>query len=164
VLAIVSVTLAGCGGGKMGTQPTTTATTPHKPVALGKAAYERTMKRLGNQLVRSVEGLFPLVEAQPGTDVSKETVARLTKTRAVVTNVTARVAEIAPPSAIRAEHQQLLRGVSALGRELDSLIDVEEHGPPAGGPKAFGVYARFNSLRTIAKATKAMAKKGYQVG
>jgi hypothetical protein len=169
VLAMLAVTLAGCGGGgktahqsttSTGTSTSTTVTTPHKTVALGKVAYERTMKRLGSQLIGSVDRLFPLTEAPPGTEVSKATLAKLAKTRAVVTNVTARIAEIAPPAPIRAEHQQLLRGVSALGEELDRLIEVEEKGTP----KAFGIYAHFNSLRTIAKASSAIEKKGYAIG
>ena len=161
VLALLAVTLAGCGGGKSVHQSTApTATIPPKTVSLGKVAYERTMARLGSQLVGSVEGLFPLVEAQPGTDVSRETLEKLAKTRAVVTTVMARVAAIAPPAPIRAEHQRLLQGISALGGELDKLIEVEEKGTS----QAFSLYARFNSVRTIAKATTAMEKKGYKIG
>ena len=162
MLALLAVTLAGCGGGKSAVHQSAapTVTIPPKTVSLGKVAYERTMARLGNQLVGSVEGLFPLVEAQPGTDVSKETLTKLAKTRAVVTTVMARVAAIEPPAPIRAEHQRLLQGISALGGELDKLIQVEEK----GSSQAFGIYARFTSLRTIAKARKAMEKKGYKIG
>src|SRR5437763_16653142 len=98
MLALLAVTLAGCGGGgKTADQSAApTATIPHQTVSLGKVAYERTMARLGNRLVGSVEGLFPLSQSQPGTDVNKESLVKLTKTRAVVTSVMARVAEIAP--------------------------------------------------------------------
>jgi hypothetical protein len=160
---MLAVTLAGCGGGgKTAVHQSTapTATIAPKTVSLGKVAYQRTMARLGNQLVGSVKGLFPLVEAQPGTDVSKETLAKLAKTRAVVTTVMARVAAIDPPAPIRAEHKRLLQGISALGGELDKLIQVEEK----GSSKAWGIYARFTSVRTIAKATAAMEKKGYKIG
>jgi hypothetical protein len=162
-LALLAVTLAGCGGGgKTAVHQSTapTVTIPLKTVSLGKVAYERTMARLGNQLVGSVKGLFPLTEAQPGTDVSKATLEKLAKTRAVVTTVMARVAAIAPPAPIRSEHQRLLQGIAALGGELDKLIEVEENGTS----EAFGIYARFNSVRTIAKATTAMEKKGYKIG
>jgi hypothetical protein len=135
-------------------------TIPHKRVALDKAAYERTMRRLGAQLIGSVEALFPLTEAQPGTDVSKQTLAKLERTRTVVTSVMARAAGILPPPPIRAEHRRLLQGISALGRELDNLIQAEEKGPS----QPFGLYARFNSLRAIAKATTAIEKKGYKIG
>ena len=162
---MLAMTLGGCGGGGSGKttvdQSASTSTTIRhpKPVALGKAAYERTMKRLGTQLARSVEHLFPLVEAQPGTDVSKETVMKLEATRAVVTTVGAKVAAIAPPAPIRAEHQRLIQGISDLGGELDRLIQVEEK----GSSQAFGIYARFRSLGRIAKATEAIQKKGYAI-
>ena len=162
-LALLAVTLTGCGGGggkAVHQSAAPTVTIPPKTVTLGKVAYERTMARLGNQLVGSVEGLFPLVEAQPGTDVSKATLTKLATTRAVVTTVMARVAEIAPPAPIRAEHQRLLQGISALGGELDKLIQVEEKGTS----QSFGIYTRFTSLRTIAKATTAIKKKGYKIG
>jgi hypothetical protein len=162
MLALLAVTLAGCGGGgkTVDESGTPTVTIPHKTASLGKVAYERTMARLGNRLAGSVEGLFPLVQSQPGTDVNKESVAKLTKTRAVVTSVMARVAEIAPPAPIRADHQRLLRGISALGNELDKLIEVEEK----GSSQPFGIYARFTSLRMIAKARIAIEKKGYKIG
>jgi hypothetical protein len=160
-LTLIAVTLAGCGGGKsVHESASPTVTIPQTKVTLGKLAYERTMSRLGRQLVVSVEALFPLVEAQPGTDVSKATLTKLARTRAVVTTVMARVAGIAPPAPIRAEHQRLLRGISALGGELDNLIQVEEK----GASKPFGLYARFISLRTIAKARTAIEKKGYAIG
>ena len=165
-LVFVAFTLVGCGGGggseSAGTSAatTTTAQTPVKKVVLGKVAYDRRMKQLGAQLVGSVQHLFPLVEAQPGTKVSKESLVKLRRTRAVVTNVRASIAAIAPPSEIRAEHAQLLQGVSALGSELDALIDVEENGTS----KPFGDFAHFNSLRTIAKARNAIEKKGYPIG
>jgi hypothetical protein len=160
---MLAVTLAGCGGGGGKTvqqSQTPTVTTPPKTVALGKQAYNRTMTRLGRQLAASVERLFPLVEGQPGSDISKESVAKLERTRAVVTNVMTRVAGIAPPTPVRAEHKRLLNGLSALGAELDKLIEVEEKG--ASNP--FGTYARFASLRTIAKARAAIEKKGYTIG
>lgn len=163
VLAMLAVTLAGCGGGKSVQQsPSPTVTIPHKTVALDKQAYDRTMKPLGRQLVGSVQHLFPLGQARPGSDVNKESLAKLRRTRAVVTNVMARLAGIAPPAPIRAEHQRLLKGVSALGGELDKLIQVEEEGTSPSKP--FGTYARLTSLLTIAKAREAMEKKGYKIG
>lgn len=162
MLALLAVTLAGCGsGGKTVHQSAApTVTIPHKTVTLGKVAYERTMARLGNQLVGSFESLFPLVATQPGTDTSKETLAKLETTRAVVTTVQARVAAIDPPAFIRAEHAQLLQGISALGGELDTLIQVEEK----GSSQAWGTFARFRSLRMIAKARTAIEQKGYAIG
>src|SRR5258708_15105391 len=158
---MLAVTLAGCGSGKSVHGPASpTVTIPQKKVNLGKLAYQRTMARLGRQLASSVEALFPLVAAQPGTEVSKETLKKLAKTRAVVTAVMTRVAVIWPPAPIRAEHRRLLEGISALGGELDRLIQVEEK----GSSKAWGSYARFTSLRTIAKARTAIEKRGYNIG
>jgi hypothetical protein len=167
-IAFLAVTLAGCGGStsssKTASQPaaTTTAatTTPVKKVVLGKLAYDRRMKQLGAQLAGSVQHLFPLVEAQPGTKVSKLALAKLRRTRAVVTSVQASIAAIAPPAEIRTEHQKLLQGVSALGGELDALISVEENGTS----KPFGDFAHFDSLRSIARARNAIEKKGYPIG
>jgi len=118
------------------------------------------MKRLGNQLVGSIEGLYPLVGSPAGSDNAKETVRKLEKTRAVVTIVSARIAEIAPPAPVRAEHARLVRGVSALGRQLDKLIEVQEKGTL----RDFGIYSHFASLITISRATKAIQKKGYAIG
>jgi hypothetical protein len=162
VLAMLAVTLTGCGGGgkTIHQSAAPTVTIPHKAVTLGKVAYERTMARLGRQLVGSVESLFPLVVTQPGTDTSKATVTKLETTRAVVTTVQARVAAIDPPAIIRAEHAELLQGISALGRELDTLIQVEEK----GSSQAWGTFARFRSVRMIAKARTAIEKKGYKIG
>jgi hypothetical protein len=167
VLLVLLVVAAGCGGGKKAQAPASQATTtspavsaPPERVTLGKKAYDQAMKGLGRQLVGSVDGLFPLVEARPGSEVSRESLVKLRKTRAVVRRVTAKVARIAPPAAIRTEHRQLLQGLSALRGELDQLIDVEEHGTS----KPFGEFAQFKSLRTIAKARTAIEKKGYQIG
>ena len=158
--AVLAVTLAGCGGKQVQQPPAPTVTIPHKTVHLGRQAYKRTMTQLGRQLSHTVERLFPLAEALPGSDVNKEAVAKLMTARAVVADVMARVAGIAPPAPIRAEHQRLLDGISALGGELDKLIQVEEKG--ASNP--FGTYTRFASLRAIAKARAAIMKKGYGIG
>ena len=163
-LAVLVVALSGCGGsGSKSAQTATTGpavTTSKNAVSLDKQAYDRTMAQLGRQLAGSVESLFPLVEAQPGTAASKASLVKLERTRAVVSKVMTRVANIAPPAAIRTEHLQLLQGISALGGELDQLINVEEK----GASKPFGQYARFLSLRTIDNARKAIEKKGYTIG
>jgi len=163
LLPLVVLALAGCGGGDSSssqTAPSVTVTTPQKKVTLSKPAYDRRMKQLGRQLAVSINGLFPLVEGKPGSEASKESVAKLRRTRAVVTSVQTSIAGIAPPAPIRAEHQRLLQGISALGVELDKLIDVEEN----GSKNPFGSYTRFNSLRTIAKARTAIEGKGYAIG
>ena len=163
VAAMLVMSLAGCGGGsKTVQQPSSapTVTIPHDAVPLAKQVYNQTMKRLGRQLGGSVAHLFPLVQGQPGSDVNKESLAKLKSTRAVVDTLIVKLESIAPPAAIRAEHQRLLQGLSALVGELDTLIQVEEK----GGSKPFGAYARFMSLRTIAKAKTAIEKKGYAIG
>jgi hypothetical protein len=164
LLPVIAVVVAGCGGagGNSNSQssPSETVTTPQKKVILSKVAYDRRMKQLGKQLAASVDTLFPLVEGKPGSQASKDSVAKLKRTRAVVTSVMASVADIAPPAPIRAEHQRLLRGISALSVELDKLIEVEEN----GSKDPFGSYTRFNSLRTIAKARIAIEGKGYAIG
>jgi hypothetical protein len=161
VLAPLALVLAGCGGGKSNQAATTSVTVPHlKTVVLGKVAYEHTMKRLGTQLATSIEGLFPLVEAQPGTDIGKATLKKLEATRAVVTTVRSRIAAIIPPAPIRTEHRQLLQGISALGTDLDGLINLEKR----GSSRAWGTYARFRSLRAIGKARTAIEQKGYAIG
>ncbi len=162
-LAALVAVLSGCGGGGKSAQTTTsvpTVTTAQNAVSLDKDAYDRTMKQLGRQLAGSVQSLFPLVEAQPGTAASKASLVKLQRTRAVVSQVTNKVAHIAPPKPIRAEHEELLQGLSALGGELDQLIRVEQKGTT----KPFGQYARFLSLRTIDKARKSIEKKGYTIG
>jgi hypothetical protein len=106
-----------------------------------------------------VNRLFPLVESRPGTDVSKESVAKLQRTRTVVTRVTAGVASIVPPAPIRAAHERLLSGLSAFGGELDVLIEVLQKGTS----KPFGEYTKFNGLLAIARATKEIQTKGYAI-
>ncbi len=118
------------------------------------------MRQLGQQLGTSINHLFPLVEAQPGTDVSKATVAKLERTRAVVSSVTARLAAITAPPAVRDAHRRLLRGLTSFSGELDRLISVLEHGTS----KPFGVYTQFRSLRTIAKARDDIEARGYAIG
>ena len=160
------VTVAACGGGGGGGGQTTGASAPATTaprtatVALGKAAYDRIMRRDGRQLAGSVAGLFPLVEAQPGTDVAKASIAKLQRTRAVVTNVTNDVAAITPPAPVGPAHERLVKGLTRFGAELDELIYVLEK----GATKPFGAYARFESLRTIAKARAEIERKGYAIG
>lgn len=165
VAATLVMSLAGCGGGGGGKavqQPASvpTVTISQNAVTLGKQVYDQTMKRLGRQLGGSVAQLFPLAQAQPGSDVNKQSLEKLKSARAVVTSLIVKIGNIAPPAAIRPEHQRLLQGLSALGGELDTLIQVEEN----GGSKPFGAYTRFLSLRTIAKAKTAIEKKGYAIG
>ena len=163
VAALLVMSLAGCGGGNKTAQTSTSApavTIAPSAVPLTKQVYDRTMKRIGRQLGGSVAHLFPLVQAQPGSATNKESLAKLRSTRAVVTSVLTAIAGIAPPARVRPEHQRLLQGLSALGGELDTLIQVEEQ----GGSKPFGAYTQFLSLRTIAKARTAIEKKGYAIG
>jgi hypothetical protein len=168
-LGVVVVTgfaliLTACGGsgGAQTTGVSTRTTLPPRAakVALGKAAYSRRMQRDGRQLAGSVEKLFPLVEAQPGTEVAKESIAKLRRTRAVVTNVTDDVAAMVPPLPVRPAHARLVKGLTRFGAELDGLIDVLENGTT----KAFGAYAQFKSLRTIAEARAEIEDMGYTIG
>jgi hypothetical protein len=162
ILTMLAVTLAGCGGGgktAFHQSASRSVTTPHETAALGKVGYDRTMKRLGRQLAGSVQHLFPLVEAQPGSDLRGDSgKAREDASRRHDRDREGR--PIVPPGPIRAEHRGLLQGISALGGELDKLIHVEEK----ASSQAFGLYARFMSLRTIAKARTAIEKKGYAIG
>jgi hypothetical protein len=159
VLLVAVGLLAGCGGGKSTT--TTAPSTTHYPtVTLGKAAYVVTMRRLGVRLGRAVQNLFPLVEARPGTDVSKASVAKIERTRAVVVDVQAHIAAISPPAPILAAHRQLANGVLAFRDELDTLVHVLQ----VGTSKPFGYYTQFGALRTIAKARDEIEKSGYKIG
>ncbi len=151
----------GCGGTSNGNetaQPAVTA--PPKTVTLGKTAYETTMRRLGRTFAGSVETMFPLTQGQPGTDASAQSIAKLEKTRAVVTNVTASISAITPPASIRDEHQRLLKGLSDFRDELDQLIQFLQK----GGPERLGTLTRFAGLTTIAKARSAIESKGYAIG
>jgi hypothetical protein len=170
-LPALALALGGCGGGGSSAEPAATATvaTPATTAraaataaqtTLGKAAYDRRMQRLGQRLAVSVDRMFPLVEAQPGTDVSRQSVAKLERTRAVVTSVATDLASITPPSPIRAAHQHLLNGLTVFGGELDELIRVLQEGTS----KPFGEYAKFDGLRAIARATKEIERKGYEIG
>jgi hypothetical protein len=118
------------------------------------------MRPLGRRLAQSVQRLFPLVEARPGTRVARATVAKLERTRAVVVDVTARVAAIRAPRAIRPAHRRLVSGLESLRAELDELIHVLE----VGTSKPFGVYTRFTSLQTIARARNEIERNGFAIG
>ena len=118
------------------------------------------MRKLGRRFAASVQGLFPLVEAEPGTAVAKATVAKLERTRAVVVDVAAAVAAIPAPAAIRGPHRRLLNGLSSLRSELDDLIHVLQ----AGTSKPFGAYTTFAALRTIAAARNEIERKGFAIG
>jgi hypothetical protein len=152
--------MTGCGGGGSGVAPTTTLGSQHPKTALGKAAYDATMRQLGHRLARAVQSLFPLVEARPGTEIAKTTVAKLQRTRAVVLDVTARVAAISPPTPVRKAHGRLLGGVKTLTAELDELIHVLQ----VGTSRPFGSYTQFTSLRTIARARNEIERKGFAIG
>jgi hypothetical protein len=160
---VLAAALAGCGGNaKQAQLPASTAVTaPQKTVALSKSAYDATMRQLGRRLAISVEGLFPLVESQAGDDTTKASVAKVESTRAVATSVMTRVAAIAPPGPIRAEHRRLVKGLSDFRDELDDLIRVLQDG---GGSKPFESYSRFAGLRTIARARDDIELKGYAIG
>jgi hypothetical protein len=170
-LPALALTLGGCGGGggtsvepaattTIATATTTTRAAAAASTRLGKDAYDRRMQRLGRKLAVSVDKMFPLVEAQPGTDVSRESVAKLQRTRAVVTSVATDLSAITPPTPIRAAHQHLLNGLTVFGGELDELIRVLQEGTS----KPFGEYAKFDGLRAIARATKEIERKGYAIG
>jgi len=150
---------AGCGGSRVAA--TTQTSVSRQPTrALGKDAYDAAMRRLGLRLGRSVQSLFPLVEAPPGTEVAKATVAKLRRTRAVVLDVTAGVAAISAPPAIRDPHRRLLKGLESLRAELDELIHVLE----VGTKRPFGSYTTFTALRTIARARNEIEGKGFAIG
>ena len=101
-----------CSGADEGAPRTAT-------VALGKAAYTRRVRRDGKQLAARSKRLFPLVEAQPGTDVAKESVAKLQRTRAVVTTVDKRRLRDRAARAVRPAHERLVKGLTRFGSELD---------------------------------------------
>jgi hypothetical protein len=167
-LPVLALSLAACGGGEKtasesaatATSATTVALTVTEATPLAKDAYDRRMQLLGRRLAVAVQRLFPLVEAQPGTDVSKESVAKLARTRATVTKVAVGVSSISPPAGVRAAHQHLLNGISTFGGELDELIRVLQEGTS----KPFGEYTKFDGLRAIARATKEIENKGYTIG
>ena len=162
-ICALALTLGGCGSGgttanRAATE--TTATTGALGAALPRDAYDRRMRQLGHRLAVSVDSLFPLVEAQPGTDVSKETVGKLQQTRSVVTSVATDVSSISPPAPVRAAHEHLLNGLTTFGTELDELIRVLQKGTT----HPFGEYTKFNGLLAIARATKEIERKGYAIG
>ena len=166
---VLATVLAGCGGGgekagqPVSTDTTTTtqgaSTTPPK-VVLAKPAYEKTMRRLGRTLAVAVGQIFPLEEGKPGSETEREAVAKLERTRAVVTKVRRSLAAITAPQPVRADHQRLIRSLVGLRDELDVLIRVMVQ----GGTKPIGSYARFSSLQTIARTVKEIERKGYAIG
>jgi hypothetical protein len=161
--AALILSIAGCGGSKH-PQAHAPAATPlagtKRPVALGKVAYEATMRRLGRRLATSVEAMYPLVAGRPGAEATKKSLAKVERTRAVATSLMTRLAAIVPPAPIRADHQRLARAVSDFRDELDQLIRVLEQ----GGSKPFEAYTRFAGLQAIAVATRDMNAKGYFIG
>jgi hypothetical protein len=160
LLVGVTVALAGCGGnGGNGAPARTTAAPVEKPVQLGKTAYEKTMRRIGNELGKSIDGLYPLSSGPRGSDTAKETVVKLEKARAVITGVSAQLAHIVPPPAIASEHKRLEAGVRELTAQIDKLIESDK----AGDVGAFVAGSNFSSLQIIESAADAMKVKGYDI-
>jgi hypothetical protein len=166
----LAVGAAGCGGGSSSsssTQPTTTPTTTTPvtvlagpKVALGKKAYERKMRVLGNQVGKSINGLYPLSSGTKGSSTAKQTVVKLQKAQTVVRGVLVQLKQIAPPAAIAKQHRQLENGVSTLVDQLGRMITDTE----AGNVADFVAGSNFTTpLQMINAAADAMNHRGYNI-
>ena len=118
------------------------------------------MQRVGIRLTSSVHSLFPLDEGPRGSQATEDSIAKLNQTHAVAAQIVARLSEITPPAPIRAEHNQLIQGISQLEDELDSLITSLEQ----GSTTPVTSLGRFPSMRVIGRVTAAISKKGYAIG
>jgi hypothetical protein len=161
----VMVAVTGCGGGG-GSGPSETGASQTGPrsldkplLHLSKAAYDKTMQRLGKQLGISVGGLYPLNTGLRGSDLADETVAKLQKTRGVVSGIMVALRRISPPAPIAPEHRRLEIGIQRLTDQLDTLILSLQK----GDLRTFTYWSRLPSLRIISAATGAMKNKGYDV-
>lgn len=144
----------------MSTPAATTPTTAANAVHLAKAAYEKKMRVLGNQLGASVEALYPLSSGTKGSEVEKQTVAKLEKTEGVAKSVLEQMQHIAPPKPVRKQQDALEHGVSLLVTQLDEMITSAETGDVASFIRGsnFG-----SSLQTINAAANAMTDLGYNI-
>jgi len=175
--AVMTVALAGCGGGNNATstgsgaaqtsaaqgtstsQSTSTKQT-NPPTRLGKLAYERVMQKLGNELGRSVQGLYPIASGPAGSATEKATVVELQKARGVVSNVLAQLTAIIPPPKVAPQHAMLERGARELSAQISALINDTQTGNLA----AFAEGSSFsNSLQVITNAVDAMQVRGYDI-
>ncbi len=161
--AAVAVGATGCGGGgSSSTQASTSVTTvpPAAKVQLGKKAYVHKMQVLGNQLGKTVNGLYPLSSGSKGSATAKQTVIKLQKAQAVIDGVLAQLMRIVPPPAVAKEHRQLVSGVHTLSDQLGSMITNTETGDIGD----FVAGSNFTApLRTINAAASAMTSLGYNV-
>jgi hypothetical protein len=164
----LAVGASGCGGGggKSGstsTPATTSApasTTPAPKVQLDKKAYELRMRQLGNQLGKSINGLYPLSSGTKGSSTAKQTVIKLQKAQTVVSGVLAQLRQIVPPAAVAKQHLQLETGVHTLVVQLEQMITNTQSGDIAD----FVAGSNFTApLQMINAAADAMNHRGYNI-
>jgi predicted small lipoprotein YifL len=156
----VAASLAGCGGKGSTTTTAASSTTPTSVQRhVNRATYDRIMQRYGRTVSRSIEGLYPLVDRQVGSEANKEAAAKVEKARATVGQVAASLAALIPPAPVRGDHRRLVVSLGKLQAELATLEKVLEQ----GGSKPFGTYTEFGALQTIRIVTDDMTKKGFSV-
>jgi hypothetical protein len=163
----LAIGAAGCGGGSSSPSPSpTTTTTPAvtaptgQKVKLDKKAYEKKMRTLGNQLGKSINGLYPLSSGTKGSATAKATVVKLQKAQTVISGVLVQLKQIVPPAAIAKQHRQLENGVSTLVTQLRQMITNTETGDVAD----FVAGSNFTApLQMINAAADAMNNAGYNI-
>jgi hypothetical protein len=150
---------AGCGGSNHPSATATTTTTA-SPLKLGKVAYEKTMRTLGNRLGKSINGLYPLPSGAKGSATAEQTVVKLQNAKSVVAGVLAQLNRIVPPKPIVRQHRELVSGVRVLVRQLGTVIKDAQTGDIGG----FVAGSNFTvGLQMINAAANSMTDRGYNI-
>jgi hypothetical protein len=151
-----------CGGGS-GTaqQPSRTVTVPAtRTLKLGKTAYERKMRKLGDRLGKTIDGLYPLSSGSKGSDTAKRTAVKLQNAQAVISDVYAQLKKIVPPGPIAKQQRELEAGVRVLINQLGEMVKDAQTGAIA----AFVAGSNFtSSLQMINAAAAEMTAQGYDI-
>jgi hypothetical protein len=117
------------------------------------------MRSIGSTLGRTVDTLYPIDSGTPGSDVARQSAAKVERARKVVEGVGARLATLTPPAKIAADHRRLRQAVTALAAQMDKLAAAIR----SGDSDTFNQLSQLPAVAGVSAATDAMVKAGYDV-
>lgn len=156
-LSIAAVAAAGCGGG--GSTPTTTAAIAPATTAAATThagtPYVVRMRKLGLKLATTIT----VATSTNSKTAPAKDAANLVKVQHALMRAAAGLDAISPPTAVRADHALLLKGVREYASELDGVIRKIR----AGQVAALGSITNLRGLADMKRASDAIVAKGYPI-